>query len=296
MLRINNFLAWGKCPNHKNQSNWWFYWVSTFISWVSLGTGTLQCFGDNSTVMLLTCGSITWFVNSEKQWNARCPWWTRGLPLRQSKIIITEKWIPGILAGEIGPDRDWLLPTGEPTGEGDGPPGMLERCGDACGEKGDWAGLLWSPWLLVDPDALTAELRVASVPVGRSSMEPDRSWERKKETPYIYGVTYLDPYLTKKLFKTMPLSSEMAFLDNTQNSKRGHLLLEDFQEVSRELNPKMFWPQKLNKAIWQLSFKLPAPSPTHLFKESQKQHLSGDLPSEWNGGFNMKTTVLDPST
>lgn len=83
--------------------------------------------------------------------------------------------VPGILAGEIGPDLDWLLPTGEPTGEGDGPPGMLERWGDACGEKGDCAGLLWSPWLLVDPDALTAELRVASVPVGRSSMEPDRS-------------------------------------------------------------------------------------------------------------------------
>lgn len=52
---------------------------------------------------------------------------------------------------------------------------MLDRCGDACGEKGDCAGLLWSPWLLVDPDALTAELRAASVPVGRSSMEPDRS-------------------------------------------------------------------------------------------------------------------------
>lgn len=84
-------------------------------------------------------------------------------------------WLPGILAGEIGPDLDWLLPTGEPTGEGDGPPGMLERWGEACGEKGDCAGLLWSPWLLVDPDALTAELRVASVPVGRSSMEPDRS-------------------------------------------------------------------------------------------------------------------------
>lgn len=56
---------------------------------------------------------------------------------------------------------------------------MLDRCGDACGEKGDCAGLLWSPWLLVDPDALTAELRAASVPVGRSSMEPDRSLSPK---------------------------------------------------------------------------------------------------------------------
>lgn len=58
------------------------------------------------------------------------------------KAWLVRKGIPGILAGEIGPDRDWLLPTGEPTGEGDGPPGMLERWGDACGEKGDWAGLL----------------------------------------------------------------------------------------------------------------------------------------------------------
>lgn len=39
--------------------------------------------------------------------------------------------LPGILAGEMGPDLDWLLPTGEPTGEGDGPPGMPERCGEA---------------------------------------------------------------------------------------------------------------------------------------------------------------------
>lgn len=45
--------------------------------------------------------------------------------------------MPGMLAGEMGPERDWLLPTGEPTGDGDGPPGMPERCGDACGEKGD---------------------------------------------------------------------------------------------------------------------------------------------------------------
>lgn len=39
---------------------------------------------------------------------------------------------PGMLAGDIGPDLDWLLPTGEPTGDGDGPPPwMLGRCGDA---------------------------------------------------------------------------------------------------------------------------------------------------------------------
>ena len=89
--------------------------------------------------------------------------------------------LPGILAGEMGPDLDWLLPTGEPTGEGDGPPGMPERCGDAWGENGDCAGLLCSPWLLVEPDALTAELRVASVPVGKSSMDPDKSWGKSKK-------------------------------------------------------------------------------------------------------------------
>lgn len=96
------------------------------------------------------------------------------------KYIFKAHHLPGILAGEMGPDLDWLLPAGEPTGEGDGPPGMLERCGEAWGEKGDCAGLLCSPWLLVEPDALTAELNVASVPVGRSSMEPDKSWEERR--------------------------------------------------------------------------------------------------------------------
>lgn len=35
--------------------------------------------------------------------------------------------------------------------------------------------MLCSPWLLVEPEALTAELNVASVPVGKSSIEPDKS-------------------------------------------------------------------------------------------------------------------------
>lgn len=95
-------------------------------------------------------------------------------------ILFARTNSPGILAGEMGPDLDWLLPTGEPTGEGDGPPGMPERCGEAWGENGDCAGLLCSPWLLVEPDALTAELRVASVPVGKSSMDPDKSWGKRK--------------------------------------------------------------------------------------------------------------------
>lgn len=96
-------------------------------------------------------------------------------------ILFVGTNLPGILAGEMGPDLDWLLPTGEPTGEGDGPPGMPERCGEAWGENGDCAGLLCSPWLLVEPDALTAELRVASVPVGKSSMDPDKSWRKRKK-------------------------------------------------------------------------------------------------------------------
>lgn len=44
-----------------------------------------------------------------------------------------------------------------------------------CGEKGDWAGLLCSPWLLDTPEVLTPGLKAPSVPVGRSSMEPDKS-------------------------------------------------------------------------------------------------------------------------
>lgn len=95
-------------------------------------------------------------------------------------LFVVRTNLPGILAGEMGPDLDWLLPTGEPTGEGDGPPGMPERCGEAWGENGDCAGLLCSPWLLVEPEALTAELRVASVPVGKSSMDPDKSWGKRK--------------------------------------------------------------------------------------------------------------------
>ena len=87
--------------------------------------------------------------------------------------------VPGPLAGEMGPEpeRDWLEPAGEPTGEGEGP----LRGPGRCGEKGDWPGLLCSPWLLVEPVALTAELRPASAPVGRSSMEPERSCRRGRE-------------------------------------------------------------------------------------------------------------------
>ena len=96
---------------------------------------------------------------------------------------------PGALAGEMGPDRDWLEPAGDPTGEGEGPLRTPGSRGEAWGEKGDRAGLLCSPWLLLLPlplpeppeVALTTELRPASVPVGRSSMEPDRSWNRGKQ-------------------------------------------------------------------------------------------------------------------
>lgn len=81
-----------------------------------------------------------------------------------------------MLAGDSGPVRDVLALAGEPAGEGEGPR-MPGRCGDVWGEKGDWAGLLCSPWLLDTPDVLTPGLRAPSVPVGRSSMDPDRSWE-----------------------------------------------------------------------------------------------------------------------
>lgn len=97
----------------------------------------------------------------------------------------------GPLAGEMGPepDRDcwdWVEPAGEPTGEGEGPLLWLGRCGEAWGENGDcpwFPAAPCSPWLLLllllleepPPPALTAGPRPASVPVGRSSMAPDRS-------------------------------------------------------------------------------------------------------------------------
>lgn len=80
------------------------------------------------------------------------------------------------MAGDIGPDRDWLLdPAGEGEGEGEGPvrAGGGSR-GETWGEKGERAGVPWSPWVLPEPDA--PELTAASVPVGKSSMEPDKSW------------------------------------------------------------------------------------------------------------------------
>lgn len=72
--------------------------------------------------------------------------------------------------------RGVLELAGEPAGEGEGPR-MPGRWGDVWGEKGDWAWLLCSPWLLDTPDVLTPGLRAPSVPVGRSSMDPDRSWK-----------------------------------------------------------------------------------------------------------------------
>lgn len=106
----------------------------------------------------------------------------------------------GPLAGEMGPepDRDcwdWVEPAGETTGEGEGPLLWLGRWGEAWGEKGDCPWLLappCSPWLLLlllleepPPPPLTAEPRPASVPVGRSSIEPDRSWNRRKDLQWV---------------------------------------------------------------------------------------------------------------
>ncbi len=98
----------------------------------------------------------------------------------------------------MGPDRDWLEPTGDPTGEGEGPLRMLGTRGEAWGEKGDWAGLLCSPWLLVEPEALTAELRPASVPVGRSSIEPDRSWSTQTQETRVEDWAIIIFYKTPK--------------------------------------------------------------------------------------------------
>lgn len=82
-------------------------------------------------------------------------------------------------AGERGPERDAVALAGEPTGEGEGPR-MPGRWGDVWGENGDCAGLLCSPWLLDTPDVLTPGLSAPSVPVGKSSIEPDRSYTQNK--------------------------------------------------------------------------------------------------------------------
>lgn len=76
--------------------------------------------------------------------------------------------------GESGPVREAGPLAGDPTGEGEGLR-MPVMWGEVWGEKGDCAGLLCSPWLLDTPDVLTPGLKAPSVPVGRSSMEPDRS-------------------------------------------------------------------------------------------------------------------------
>lgn len=79
-----------------------------------------------------------------------------------------------MLAGDRGPVRGVLALAGEPAGDGEGPL-MPGRWGEVWGEKGDCAGLLCSPWLLDTPEVLTPGLRAPSVPVGRSSMDPERS-------------------------------------------------------------------------------------------------------------------------
>lgn len=76
---------------------------------------------------------------------------------------------------ESGPDRGWLLdPAKHSVGEGEGP--VLAgggSWGDAWGEKGERAGVPVSCFVTAEPNA--PELTPASVPVGRSSMAPDRS-------------------------------------------------------------------------------------------------------------------------
>lgn len=109
--------------------------------------------------------------------------WTKIRPATVQKWVFSNAsevfWelLPGTAAGDRGPVREGVTLAGEPTGDGEGPR-MPVRWGEVCGEKGDWAGLLCSPWLLDTPEVLTPGLRAPSVPVGRSSMEPDRSWKK----------------------------------------------------------------------------------------------------------------------
>lgn len=111
------------------------------------------------------------------------------------KINTCQGALPGTAAGESGPERDWATLAGDPTGDGEGPL-MPGRWGEVCGEKGDWAGLLCSPWLLEIPDVLTPGLRAPSVPMGRSSIEPDRSCNTqrnrsaKNEETWGYSLIY----------------------------------------------------------------------------------------------------------
>lgn len=69
---------------------------------------------------------------------------------------------------------------GEPTGDGDG---LLDarQVRGGVGEKVRLSCHFCSPWLLEIPDVLTPGLRAPSVPMGRSSIEPDRSWNIYKD-------------------------------------------------------------------------------------------------------------------
>lgn len=115
-----------------------------------------------------------------------------------------------------------------------GPQGCWERWGDACGEKGDWAGLLWSPWLCGQMHWL---LSSKLLPFRGEVINGARQVLRRKEIACIDGVTriWTNTY-SKHYLKILTLTFQ-NFLENTPNSEHGHLLLEDFNEVSYKLNP-----------------------------------------------------------
>ena len=138
----------------------------------------------------------------------------------------------------MGPERDWLEPTGEPTGEGEGPLRNPGSRGDTCGEKGDWAGLLCSPWLLVEPEALTAELTATSVPVGRSSMEPDRSWE-EKERDTGRGRHEVRPGDTEAKGPKESSDPDRRTLATLPEAKHGHVPLPTASSTVGELPPDL---------------------------------------------------------
>lgn len=129
--------------------------------------------------------------------------------------------LPGpLVAGDSGPDRD---PAGDGEGEGEGPvrAGGGSR-GETWGEKGERAGVPWSPWTLPEPDA--PELTAASVPVGKSSMEPDKSWntERRHCKHKVWRISHMtwhyDMILTSSATNTVWQSSGVWFRNQNQQT------------------------------------------------------------------------------
>lgn len=162
----------------------------------------------------------------------------------------------GPLAGEIGPEPerdgwDWVEPAGDPTGEGEGPLLWPGRLGEAWGEKGDCPWLPappGSPWLLPlllpleDPPAPTAEPRPASVPVGRSSIEPERSWNASRDLQWVFV----------KLIQAFDESWQAAGGKFKCRLKRAHHFPRARYVIKKRQLCKYYW-KRLN--IWAISVR-----------------------------------------